>query len=153
MARDQNIATLSVWSSGTALTPQERREIEMVEITGSVEIGPLSISVNAAPLEVTWNLVDTYRSPIAKVANSLSLAKANSVICPLTVELGPKDLDARSPIRMDVIRGQTLKIPVRVTRRAGGEGVITVRLHHSPPKATTKEIKMEPKVRIDFCAA
>ena len=146
MARDQNIATLSVWSSGTALTPQERREIEMVEITGSVEIGPLSISVNATPLEVTWNLLDTYRSPIAKVANSLSLAKANSAICPLTVELGPKDLDARSPIRMDVIRGQTLKIPVRVTRREGGEGVITVRLHHSPPKATTKEIKIEPKL-------
>ena len=145
MARDQNLATLNVWYSETNATLQDRKEVEKLEITGSVEIGPQSISVTATPLEVTWNAIDTYRSPIAKVAHSLSLSKVNSVVCPLTVELGSKDLDARSPIRLDAIRGQSLKIPVRVTRRAGGEGVITVRLHHGPPKTTASEIKIDSK--------
>ncbi len=145
MARDQNLATLNVWNSGTTVTSSERKEIEKLEIIGSVEIGQQSITVTATPLEVTWNAVDTYRSPIAKVALSLNLSKANSVVCPLTVELGPKDLDARSPIRMDVLRGQSLKIPVRVTRRTGGEGVITVRLHHGPLKITSAEIKIDSK--------
>ena len=145
MARDQNLATLNVWNSGKTPTPQERKEIEKLEIIGSVEIGQQSISVTATPLEITWNAIDTYRSPIAKVAHSLSLSKVDSVDCPLTVELGAKDLDARSPIRLDVLRGQSLKIPVRVTRRTGGEAVITVRLHHSPPKTTAAEIKIDPK--------
>ena len=145
MARDQNLATLNVWNSGTIPTPQERKEIEKLEIIGSVEIGQQSIAVTATPLEFTWNAIDTYRSPIAKVAHSLSLSTTNSVVCPLTIELGSKDLDARSPIRLDAIRGQSLKIPVRVTRRTGGEGVITVRLHHAPPKATAAEIKIDSK--------
>ncbi len=143
VARDQNLATLNVWNYGAIETP-ERKDIETLEIKGSVEIGSQSISALAMPLEVTWNAIDTFRAPIAKIAQSLILGRGNSVQCPLTIELGPKDLDARSPVRMDVIRGQPLKIPVRVSRRSGGEGVITVRLHHSPPKTTAAEIKIEP---------
>ncbi len=143
MARDQTLATLNVWNYGTFPT-SERKDIERLEVKGSVEIGSQSISIFATPLEVTWNAIDTFRAPIAKIAQPLILGKGNSVVCPLTIELGPKDLDARSPIRMDVIRGQPLKVPVRVTRRSGGEGAITVRLHHGPPKATAAEIKIEP---------
>ena len=143
MARDQNLATLNVWNSGATATP-ERKDIERLEVKGAVEIGPQSFSAFATPLEVTWNAIDTFRSPIAKISQSLSLARNSLFVCPLTMEIGPKDLDARSPISMDVIRGQPLKVPVRVTRRIGGEGVITVRLHHSPPKSTAAEIKIEP---------
>ncbi len=145
MARDQNLATLNVWNFEPTAASQERKDMSRIEVKGSVEIGALSISAVAAPLEITWNAIDTFRSPIAKMARFLRLSKADSVVCPLTIELGPKDLDAKSPIRMDVIRGQSLKIPVRVTRRTGGEGVITVRLHHSPTKTTAAEIKIEPK--------
>lgn len=144
MARDQNLATLNVWNLAPPPASQERKDISRLEVKGSVEVGALSISAVAVPLEVTWNATDTFRSPIAKMARYLKLSKADSVVCPLTIELGPKDLDAKSPIRMDVIRGQSLKIPVRVTRRTGGEGVITVRLHHSQTKTTAAEIKIEP---------
>lgn len=142
IARDQNLATLNVWNSGATATPKIK-DFERLEVKGAVEIGLQSISAFASPLEVTWTAIETFRSPIAKISQSLCLAMSNTVTCPLTIELGPKDVDARSPIRMDAIRGQPLKIPVRVTRRTGGEGVITVRLHHGPPKATAAEIKIE----------
>ncbi len=143
MARDQTLATLNLWNYGTFPT-SERKDIESLEVKGCVEISSQSISAFATPLEITWNAIDTFRAPIARIAQSLMLGKGNSIVCPLTIELGPKDLDARSPVRMDVIRGQPLKIPVRVTRRTGGESAITVRLHHGPPKATAAEIKVEP---------
>ena len=142
IARDQNLATLNVWNSGATATPKIK-DFERLEVKGAVEIGLQSISAFASPLEVTWTAIETFRSPIAKISQSLCLAMSNTFTCPLTIELGPKDVDARSPIRMDAIRGQPLKIPVRVTRRTGGEGVITVRLHHGPPKATAAEIKIE----------
>ena len=147
IGRDQNIATLNVWNAGTAVapTPNGRGEIMGLEIHGSVEIGQQSIGAVAVPLEVTWSAIDTYRTPIAKVLSSFQLTKADSLECPLTVELGPKDVDAKSPIRMDAVRGQSLKIPVRITRRTGGEVPITVRLHHSPPKTIVAEIKIEAK--------
>ncbi len=145
IAKEQTQATLNLWSFGTSTVQQDRKKIERMEIVGTVEIGQQSLANYATPLEVTWNLIDTYRSPIAKVIQSLKVAKLDSTICPLTIELGAKELDAKFPIRVDMIRGQSLKIPVRVTRRAGGEAVITVRLHHGPPKATLAEIKIEPK--------
>ena len=145
IGRDENIATLNVWNAGTAVAPSVRRNIMGLEIHGSIEIGQQSIGAVAVPLEVTWSAIDTYRTPIAKVLSSFQLAKADSLECPLTVELGPKDVDAKSPIRMDAVRGQSLKIPVRITRRTGGEVPITVRLHHSPPKTTVAEIKIEAK--------
>jgi hypothetical protein len=145
IGRDQNFATLNVWSAGTPVVPTGRREIMGLEIHGSVEIGQQSIGAVAVPLEVTWSAIDTYRTPIAKAISSFQLAKADSLECPVTVELGPRDVDAKSPIRMDAVRGQSLKIPVRITRRTGGEVPITVRLHHSPPKTTVAEIKIDAK--------
>ena len=145
IGKDQNIAILNLWNYGPPTNPQERQQAERLTLTGSVEIGQQSISVQAVSVEVTWNLIDTFRSPIAKIVQSLPLAKLETTVCPLTIELGPKDVDAKFPIRMDVVRGQALKIPVRVTRRAGGEGLITMRLHHGPPKATLAEVKIEAK--------
>lgn len=144
IARDQNSATLNLWSFGPET--KERKEIANLEIKGSTEIGPRSISATAVPLEVTWNSIDTFRSPISKRTDAFKLVKTESSICPITIELGPKDIDAKFPIRMDVIRGQPLKIPVRVTRRLGGEVAVTVRLHHNPAKTTAAEIKLEPTV-------
>lgn len=145
MAKEQSQATLNLWSVGPPPVQDNRPKPKRIEVVGTVEIGPQSLAHHATPLEVTWNLIDTYRSPIAKVMQSLIATKLDSTTCPLTIELGAKELDAKSPIRMDVIRGQSLKIPVRVSRRTGGEAVITVRLHHGPPKATLAEIKIEPK--------
>ena len=145
IGRDQNLTTLNVWNAGASPVQKDRKEIMELEIHGSVEIGQQSISAVAVPLEVTWTATDTYRTPIAKLFGSLHFAKSESLECPITVELGPKDIDARSPIRMDAIRGQPLKIPVRVTRRTGGEVPITVRLHHSPAKTTAVEVKIDAK--------
>lgn len=145
IAKEQNLATLNLWNYGPPRLPHDRKKIDQLGIIGTVEIGQQSMTSIATPIEVTWNAIDTYRSPIAKVLQSLNLSKLDSVICPLTIELGAKDLDSRSPIRLDAIRGQSVKVPVRVTRRVGGEGVITVRLHHGPPKVTVAEIKIEPK--------
>lgn len=144
IARDQNLTTLNLWSFGPET--KERKEIANLEIKGSTEIGPRSITATAVPLEVTWNSIDTFRSPISKMTDALKLVKTEASICPMTIELGPKDTDAKFPIRMDVIRGQPLKIPVRVTRRTGGEVAVTVRLHHNPAKTTAAEIKLEPTV-------
>jgi hypothetical protein len=144
MARDQNLASLSIWSFGPE--SKERKDIANLEIKGSTEIGSRSISAIAVPLEVTWNSIDTFRSPISKRTDALRLVKTEASICPMTIELGPKDVDSKHPIRMDVIRGQPLKIPVRVTRRAGGEVAVTIRLHHNPTKTTAAEIKLEPTV-------
>ena len=146
IGRDQNSTTLNVWNVGSAVISSGRKEVMELEIHGSVEIGQQSIEAAAVPLEVTWAVIDTYRTPIARVLSSFPLAKAESLECPLTIELGPKDEDAKSPIRMDAVRGKSLKIPVRVTRRTGGEVLITVRLHHSPPKTTVAEIKIGPKI-------
>ena len=145
IGRDQNITTLNVWNVGNAVASSGRREVMELEFHGSVEIGQQSIEAAAVPLEVTWAAIDTYRTPIARVLSSFPLAKAESFECPLTIELGPKDEDAKSPIRMEVVRGKSLKIPVRITRRTGGEVPITVRLHHSPPKTTVAEIKIDAK--------
>ena len=145
IGRDQNITTLNVWNVGNAVASSGRREVMELEFHGSVEIGQQSIEAAAVPLEVTWAAIDTYRTPIARVLSSFPLAKAESFECPLTIELGPKDEDAKSPIRMEVVRGKSLKIPVRITRRTGGEIPITVRLHHSPPKTTVAEIKIDAK--------
>jgi hypothetical protein len=144
IARDQNLATLNIWSFGPET--KERKEIANLEIKGTTEIGFKSLSAIATPLEVTWNSIDTFRSPISKTTDALKIVKTEATICPLTVELGPKDTDAKSPIRMDVIRGQPLNIPIRVTRRTGGEVAVTVRLRHNPAKTTAAEIKLEPKV-------
>ena len=148
IAKDQNLATLNLWNFGppaTLANPLVPSKMFRIELVGAVEIGQQSIASLATPLEVTWNAIDTYRSPIAKVLQSLNAIKLEATICPLTIELGAKDLDAKFPIRIDVIRGQTLKIPVRISRRTGGEAVVTIRLHHGPPKATMAEIKIEPK--------
>jgi len=144
IARDQNLTTINLWSFGPEA--KDRKEIANLEIKGSTEIGPRSVSATAIPLEVIWSSIDTFRSSIAKSTDALKLVKTESTICPMTIELGPKDADAKFPIRMDVIRGQPLKIPVRVTRRTGGEVAVTIRLHHNPAKTTVAEIKLEPTV-------
>ncbi len=145
IAKDQNVATLNLWNFGPPTNPNASPKIDRLEIVGTVEIGQQSITMPATALEVTWNAIDTYRSPIAKWLRSFNAIKLETTVCPITLELGPKELDARFPIRMDAMRGQTLKIPVRVTRRTGGEGTITVRLHHGPPKATMAEFKIDAK--------
>jgi hypothetical protein len=145
IAKDQNLATLNLWNFGPPASPHDGTKVNRLNIIGSVEIGPQSITSYATPLEVTWSAIETFRSPTAKVLQSLNLAKLDAVVCPLTIELGAKDLDAKHPIRLDAIRGQSVKVPVRLTRRAGGEGAVTIRLHHGPPKVTVAEIKMEPK--------
>jgi len=47
---------------------------------------------------------------------------------------------------MSGIRGQPLKVPIRVTRREGGvEAVVLVRLRQTPTKTTAAEVKLEAK--------
>jgi len=143
IASDQNATTLNIWNSDSNPASGDLVTVSKLEIQGTVEIGPRSISTTATPLEVTWNAIETFRSPIARISRSLQLQESN-VLCPVTVELGPAGFDTKSPIRLDGIRGLSIKIPIRIARRTGGESAITVRLHHGPTKATAAEVKIEP---------
>ena len=62
------------------------------------------------------------------------------------MELGALGEMPMDPIAIDAVRGQPIKIPVRIARRPGGESPVTVRLHHTATKTTAAEIKLEPNV-------
>lgn len=145
MAADQNIATINLWHDSQSEPATPPGTLSRLTVKGMAKIGEQSFESIATPVEVVWNATDTFRSPTAKIAHRLQLAKSN-ITCPITVELGTKDANSVDPIVMPAVRGTPLKIPVRVTRRTGGESPITVRLHHTPTKTTAAEIKIEPNV-------
>ena len=146
MASDQNIATLNLWHD-SQYEPQSTSEaVSSLLVTGHATNGEQKLMTVATTVEVTWNLIDTFRSPIARIASDLLVVRSLSSTCPLTIELGPKAEALNGPISLSGIRGQPLKVPIRVTRRPGGESaVIVVRLKQSPTKTTAAEVKIEAK--------
>ena len=96
----------------------------------------------ATPVEFIFHSIDTFRASSSRLSDALVLQISESRTCPLTVELGPKDAAI-----IEGIRGTPIKLPIRVTRRPGGEAApVLFRLLQAPIKITSAEVKIEPNV-------
>ncbi|MEQ1830138.1 MAG: hypothetical protein ABL921_29525, partial [Pirellula sp.] len=149
IASDQSATTISLWHDTQKSAGPDVQDIARLQVVGHANRSDKDkpTVVIATPLEVVWNQIDTFRSPLSKLSSSLLLNRSQARTCPLTIELGPKstDLQSRSP-SLNAVRGQPLKVPVNVTRRPGGEAsVVTLRLRQFPTKATAAEVKIEAK--------
>lgn len=146
IAIDQNIATLSLWHDAQGSVPATSEPILSLHVAGQSKVGEQMLASVATPVEVIWGLIDTFRSPIARITSDLLCVRSASRTCPITIELGPTATSPGEPIVMSCIRGQPLKVPIRVTRREGGvEAVVLVRLRQTPTKTTAAEVKLEAK--------
>jgi hypothetical protein len=146
IASDQNFVNFSLSHNTLQSSSSAAEAISKVQVAGRAVLADVEIVSIATPLEVIWNLIDTYRSPIARMATELLFVRPESRICPLSIELGPLPSTPTESVMLTAIRGQPLKIPVRVTRRTGGEAsVITIRLRQTPTKATAAEVKIDAK--------
>lgn len=146
IAMDQNSATLSLWHDEKSSAPATSEPVVSLNVAGQSKVGEQTLSSLATPVEVIWGLIDTFRSPIARITTELQCIRSASRTCPVTIELGPVAANPGEPIVMSGIRGQPLKVPIRITRREGGqESVVLVRLRQTPTKTTAAEVKLEAK--------
>jgi hypothetical protein len=148
IAADQSMATVTLWHDEKVSTENDGNTVHRFVLSGSARASSDSAPIEkiATPLEVTWNGIDTFRSPLSRVTSSLALYRPHQRVCPLSVQLGDDATAAAADGFLTGIRGQVLKVPVRITRRPGGEAaVLTVRLRQAPTRATAPELKIEAK--------
>jgi len=132
IAENQNFIRLQLLHDGIA-GPQSISPLQLIGISADLK----SI---ATPVEFVSHSIDTFRSSTSKVSDPLVLHVSETRTSPLSIELGAKD-----PTVIEGIRGTPIRLPVRVTRRPGGEAApILFRLLQGPTKVTSAEVKIEP---------
>lgn len=151
IASDQIATTMTLWHDPTKSSAQKPEEgsmkIDKLRIVGvhrATETSP-EMQADAIPVEVVFAQLDTFRAPLSRGSDGIFLARPEKRTSPLSVQLG-KPSESANPAVLEAVRGQPLKIPLAVSRRAGGESsVITVRLRQIPTKVTAGEVRIEAK--------
>lgn len=134
IADNQNSTRLQLLHNGT-VGPQTTSPLQVIGTSADLK------SV-ATPVEFVSHSIDTFRSSTSKVADALVLQVSETRTSPLSIELGAKD-----PVMVEGIRGTPIQLPLRVTRRPGGEAApILFRLLQGPTKVTSAEVKIEPNI-------
>ncbi|MFY7875335.1 MAG: hypothetical protein ACOVQM_07830, partial [Pirellula sp.] len=108
IAENQNFTRLQLLHDG-AVGPQTISPLQLMGTSADLK------SV-ATPVEFVSPSIDTFRASTSKVSDSLVLQVSESRTSPLSIELGAKD-----PVLVEGIRGTPVQLPLRVTRRPGGE--------------------------------
>ena len=134
IAENQNFTRLQLLHDGT-VGPQTISPLQLIGTSADFKFV-------ATPVEFVAPSIDTFRASTSKVSDSLVLQVSETRTSPLSIELGAKD-----PMVIEGIRGTPIQLPLRVTRRPGGEAApILFRLLQGPAKVTSAEVKIEPNI-------
>jgi hypothetical protein len=154
LAADQVFTHVCLWHQLATATPAQEQpdQVQPLDRIFAVHLVGTSgeLKSEAKPMEMIWPSIDTFRATTSRLTDAILMHVSAERVCPLTIELGPANVSGEGnsvaqPIWMEAVRGTSFKVPLRVTRRTGGESApILFRLYQSPSKVTTVETKIEP---------
>lgn len=139
--RDQQIqihsheATIAANQNQTQLTIEAPEDasyrIQQVEIVGSSEDG--SITSTAVPATVVWGTGGSRNFIRSRLSTGLLVAVSSGDLVPLSINLGQN-------AATEVKKGETLKLPIELTRRAGATANCVLRARDLPPGANSADV-------------
>lgn len=128
IATEQQIAPFVINASLEAPSSQSR-----FAVIGTAPIDGQPVIKAAVPLELVWGPIDSYKSPVSRIAAPLNISSNSADTSPITIEVGTLE-----PITAQ--RGQPFKVAVKVNRRDGGKQNVIVRPRRLPAKWNAPEI-------------